>query len=111
MSSDKLSTNQQKHQNRVKRSKKINRKKQAMNITFIVVGSAILLAALYFSSQQPITDLIEPIQKSHPMADGNALGDPNAPVTVELFSDFKCPACQYFYESVEPLIIQEYVET
>ncbi len=111
MSSENISKKQQKYQARVQRSKRNKRKKQAVNITLIVVGFGIILLALYLPTMQPITDLIEPAQRAHPLADGNAIGDPNAPVTIEVYSDFKCPACEYFYETVEPNIIQQYVET
>jgi protein-disulfide isomerase len=43
--------------------------------------------------------------------DGVHLGDPNAPVKVDAYEDFRCSACLYFSESVEPQIIQTYVET
>jgi len=111
MSSENISKKQQKYQDRLRRSKRNKRKKQAVNITLITVGFGIILLALYLPSLQPITDLVEPTQRAHPLADGNALGDPNAPVTIEVYSDFKCPACEYFFEAIEPQIIQQYVET
>jgi protein-disulfide isomerase len=40
-----------------------------------------------------------------------ALGDPNAPVKLAMFEDFKCPACKGFEEAVWPKIEREYVET
>jgi protein-disulfide isomerase len=39
------------------------------------------------------------------------VGDPNAPVVIDVFEDFQCPACQFFTESYEPLIIQYLVDT
>lgn len=43
--------------------------------------------------------------------DGVHLGDPNAPVKVDAYEDFRCSACLYFVQNTEPLIIQNYVET
>ncbi len=43
--------------------------------------------------------------------DGVHLGDPNAPVKVDAYEDFRCSACMYFSQNVEPQIIQNYVET
>lgn len=43
--------------------------------------------------------------------DGVHLGDPNAPVKVDVFSDFRCSACLFYIQNVEPQIIQNYVET
>jgi protein-disulfide isomerase len=43
--------------------------------------------------------------------DGVHLGDPNAPVKVDAYEDFRCSACLYYTQNVEPQIIQTYVET
>ena len=40
---------------------------------------------------------------------GKILGAPNAPIRIDVFSDFACPACKNFHEQTLPLIIQEYV--
>lgn len=42
---------------------------------------------------------------------GTHLGDPNAPVKVDAYEDFRCSACLYFTQNFEPQIIQNYVET
>lgn len=38
-------------------------------------------------------------------------GSPTAPVTVEIFSDYECPACGYFYTNVFPQFEAEFVKT
>lgn len=43
------------------------------------------------------------------LADGRTLGDADAPVTLEVWSDFQCPACGQLAEMVEPILIREYV--
>jgi protein-disulfide isomerase len=43
--------------------------------------------------------------------DGVHLGDPNAPIKVDVFSDFRCSACQYYVTNLENDIITKYVET
>jgi protein-disulfide isomerase len=43
--------------------------------------------------------------------DGLHLGDPNAPVKVDAYEDFRCSGCLIFIQNFEPLIIQNYVET
>jgi protein-disulfide isomerase len=40
---------------------------------------------------------------------GKALGSPTAPVTIEIFSDFACPACKTFHENTLPLLMRDYV--
>jgi protein-disulfide isomerase len=40
-----------------------------------------------------------------------ALGDPNAPVTMVMYSDFRCPFCAKFSRDTEPELIDRYVDT
>ena len=39
------------------------------------------------------------------------LGDPNAPVKVDAYEDFRCSACLAYSQSVEPQIVQNYIDT
>lgn len=47
----------------------------------------------------------------HAQAYGNVLGDPNAPVTVEEYADFQCPACGQFARQTLPQIEEKYIKT
>ncbi len=38
-----------------------------------------------------------------------AIGNPNAPITMEVFGDFQCPACRGFFESTVKQVIDDYV--
>ncbi len=40
-----------------------------------------------------------------------ALGPADAPVVIEVWSDFQCPACGFFARLIEPDLIDEYVRT
>jgi protein-disulfide isomerase len=42
---------------------------------------------------------------------GNTLGDPKAPVTMQYFGDLECPICQQFTLGALPSLIQSYVRT
>src|SRR5690242_3642482 len=39
------------------------------------------------------------------------LGQPTAPVTLEMFGDFQCPVCAEFARTSEPPFMQNYVNT
>jgi protein-disulfide isomerase len=41
--------------------------------------------------------------------DAKALGSKSAPITMEVFEDFQCPACRNFYETSLKQVIDEYV--
>lgn len=43
------------------------------------------------------------------LVDGRSLGKVDAPVTLEVWSDFQCPACGQFAQMVEPILVREYV--
>jgi len=43
--------------------------------------------------------------------DDVVLGDPNAPLTVFIFSDYQCPFCGKFYQEAERQIRETYVKT
>ena len=59
--------------------------------------SALLLAVL------PLVAAAGSIDK------GKAFGNPAAPITIELFSDFQCPSCQAFHRDLLPSIMRDYV--
>ncbi len=45
------------------------------------------------------------------LADGQTLGSPTAPVTVEIWEDYQCPYCGQFTKQVEPQLVSNYVES
>ena len=40
---------------------------------------------------------------------GKILGSPSAPIVIEVYSDFGCPACRTFHDQMLPLIVKDYV--
>jgi protein-disulfide isomerase len=53
---------------------------------------------------------ILPCLAASPAADkGKLLGNPSAPVTIEIFSDFECPMCKTFHEGTVPLLMRDFV--
>ncbi len=38
-------------------------------------------------------------------------GSPNAPITLELFTDYQCPSCRMFYMDELPMVMSQYVAT
>ena len=42
---------------------------------------------------------------------GTTMGDPEAPVTIQAWEDFMCPACRQWTAEVEPQLLEEYIKT
>jgi protein-disulfide isomerase len=58
-----------------------------------------------------IVPTLTPKIGTRPQARGLSMGDPNAPVKVQEFADFQCPACGDFTTNMEPQIVKDYVST
>ena len=79
-----------------------------------IVGLVVVGALLVLQGGTPrsvhVGSLQAPLsQAPEDLAEGRTLGKADAPVTLEVWSDFQCPACGKFAELVEPVLIREYV--
>lgn len=78
----------------------------------VVVGvAAIAFAVLSGGTSQGSNDLVPP---ANPVPNGipaedSVLGSADAPVTVEVWADFQCPACGHFARETEPQLIRTFV--
>jgi protein-disulfide isomerase len=84
-------------------------------ILAVAVGALILVAAIatpaILQANQPVGDItpVVPITRSN--AQGTSMGDPNAPVKIDVFEDFQCPACVYYTQQTEAQVELAYVNT
>jgi protein-disulfide isomerase len=83
----------------------------AVGLVVILVASGVLngkggssTGELLVPIRPTPTELVDPTNP-------RALGPAEAPVTIEVWSDFQCPACGFFAKSIEPDLIDEYVRT
>ncbi len=81
-----------------------------ISIGLIAIGAAILAGLLIYPNLKPV-EFIPITPGAYPQADMNTMGDPNAPVKLEVWEDFQCPACKNFSSDTEPLLIENYVAT
>lgn len=80
-------------------------------IGIIVVGAFLIVAALVYPSLKSIGEIATIEPNLRPLADGTAMGDPNAPIVIDVFEDFQCPSCRIFTEEVEMRVAETYVVT
>lgn len=96
----------------IKERRRKQRQRQQLISGLVVIGAALIVTALLiWDSVRPIGDIIIPDPIDHPMAAGTGMGDPNAPVVIEEYSDYLCTFCQLFVEETEPALIREYIDT
>jgi len=93
---------------RDKRQKR--RQRQQLTFIIIILGILLIIAAIVILPYlQPDGEFITPELVERPMADGPAMGDPNAPVIMEEYSDYQCTFCRKFSEETEPELVKQYV--
>ena len=70
----------------------------ALSILGLVGGLAIVVAAIAFGGRPASTATAAEVTIGRAPAgiatDGFAIGSPEAPVTIDLYEDFQCPACE-----------------
>jgi protein-disulfide isomerase len=75
----------------------------------IVLGALILLQG-GSGAVDETTALVSPLAPTPvTLADGRAVGKVDAPVTLEVWTDFQCPVCGQFAKAVEPALMTRYV--
>jgi protein-disulfide isomerase len=87
-----------------------------ITLAAVVVG-AVFIGAVVFMQNRPSGDGTLPFDLVPPAdaipatitVDGQTMGAASAPVTLEVYSDFQCPACRTFAEETEPLLRETYV--
>lgn len=87
-------------------------RRQRITLLLIVGGAVLVIAAFaVWQSARPVGDIVVPDLRPRPMADGRAMGDPDAPVIIEAFEDYQCPACAQYSRQIEPQVEQAFVES
>jgi protein-disulfide isomerase len=96
------------------RREQIRRKEQRgrlIGIGLISIGAIFIAFLIIYPNFKPVAEVVAAEPKTYPQADKLALGDPNAPVKIDVYEDFQCPACGNYTRDIEPLIIENLVAT
>lgn len=77
------------------------------------IGVLVLAALILITRQGTPADTVGLVAPASPtpvaLADGRAIGAADAPVTLEVWTDFQCPVCGQFARTVEPALMTKYV--
>jgi len=92
--------------------KKQQKQQRSIIIIMVVVGAILIAGALILPNLKPIGTIaqITPRVFNVPV-NLTTIGNANAPVKVDVWEDFQCPACQKYSQQIETEIITKYVET
>lgn len=86
-----------------------------LTIAALVIGAiavAVLLLASGLLDQKDSRQLATTqLDRPADLIDGRSVGAVDAPITIDLWEDFQCPACGVFSRATEPRLLEEYVAT
>jgi protein-disulfide isomerase len=78
---------------------------------FIAVVAAMSGVSVRTQTKTPGSPAAKPASVTTGSANAKALGSKNAPVTIEVFEDFQCPACRNFFETSLKQVVENYVNS
>jgi protein-disulfide isomerase len=81
----------------------------ALLVTFALIMPSINTARNAANAQKTPVITVTP-RTFNMKVDGVHLGDPNAPVKLDVYEDFRCSACLYYSQNIAPQIFKDYVE-
>lgn len=78
-----------------------------------IVVAGLFIASAIAVAAEPGAQTAKPTAGSAPATGSGTIkkiiGSPSAPITMEIFGDFQCPACRNFFESTVKQVIDDYV--
>lgn len=87
-------------------------RRRILSLALVIAGlGAITAGLLILPNLTPVGEFEQIDDRPRPNSAGTTMGAADAPVVIELFEDFQCPACRQFNQQSEQLLEQEFVET
>lgn len=75
----------------------------------ILIGAAVIAFARPPQAASDDTLLMPPNSYPAQLVDGDVLGSPTAPVVIQLYADFQCPACKLFVTTELQSLVNDFV--
>jgi protein-disulfide isomerase len=77
----------------------------AIAIALVAIVGLVFVTGGFADEELPAVSLPDVPPPTQELRVGRSLGDPSAPVAIQVFEDPQCPACGAFTERIEPLLI------
>ena len=106
MSSNKEMSKRQVRRDQIRRK---GQRSRLLGIGLISIGALFLAFLFIYPNFKPIGDVFSAPLVSRTNVDFNAVGDPEAPIKIEEYSDFQCPYCRKFFEDTEAQLLERFV--
>ncbi len=100
-----------KRQQRREKMRQSEMRSRMITIGLVVIGALLVAFVMIYPNVKPVAAVTAVDAGVHPKADRNSMGDPNAPIKIEEFSDFQCPYCERFHKETETQLVDTYVTT
>ena len=100
----------------IRERRRKQQQQQRMVVIMIVAGIALIAVAIIMiptimRNFQTVGEFTKPEINPRELVNGNTMGDPNAPVIIEEFSDFGCNHCANFAFGTAEQIEDDYIST
>ena len=100
----------------IRERRRKQKQQQRMVVIMMVAGVALIAIAVIMAptllrNLETVGEFVVPEPNPRPMASDNTMGNPNAPVIIEEFSDFGCGHCANFALGTGEQIAEDYVAT
>ncbi len=109
-----MSNQQNELSKRQLRREQIRRKEQRgrwIGIGLITLGALFVAFLIIWPNVRPVAEVIPAEPQTYPQADKTSMGDPNAPIRIDAYEDFQCPACKQYTKETESQIITNLIAT
>jgi protein-disulfide isomerase len=90
-----------------RKQREVAQRNRRLAFIAIVAVAAIAIVVILIRQGSPAAftgSVVVPTPIDAPNVQGTAMGDPNAPVRVDEYSDYQCPYCRQFQENTLPLL-------
>lgn len=76
---------------------------------FVAAFATISTVSARQQTKKTSTPAVKPASAPLDPSEAKSLGSKSAPITIEVFEDFQCPACRNFFETTVKQLIDDYV--